>query len=104
VAGTFRLNEIRPLILFAAVRPPHEYGLPRWNDQPRSTNHKFMLLDFPGTPKLLNVEFNRNHSYRKLSTGSIFAARAAGTVPNRIPTTAETKMATIAESPEMGMR
>jgi hypothetical protein len=63
-----------------------------------------MLLDFPGTPKLLNAELNRNHSYRKLSTGSIFAARAAGTVPNRMPTTAETTMATIAESPEMGMR
>ena len=44
------------------------------------------------------------YSYRKLSTGSILAARPAGTVPKRIPITAETTIATTAESPEIGIR
>src|SRR5437773_7268937 len=45
-----------------------------------------------------------HYSYLKLSTGSSFAARAAGTVPKRIPTSDETTMATIADSPETGTR
>src|SRR5438874_13792772 len=45
-----------------------------------------------------------SHSSRKLSTGSSFAARVAGTVPNRIPTRDETTIATIAESPDTGKR
>jgi hypothetical protein len=47
---------------------------------------------------------SRDYSYRRLSTGSSFAARAAGTVPNRIPTMEETTIATMAESPEIGKR
>jgi hypothetical protein len=107
VVGTFRRVEIKSLVLREAVRRPHDYGISIGNNQPQNTHLKFMVLDFPGTPKLATAdrsELNRAHSYRKLSTGSIFAARAAGTVPNKMPTSAETTMATIAESPEMGMR
>src|SRR5437868_2245966 len=43
------------------------------------------------------------YSYLKLSTGSSFAARAAGTVPNRIPTSDEVTIATIADKPEIGI-
>src|SRR4029077_5670738 len=45
-----------------------------------------------------------HYSYRRLSTGSSLAARVAGTVPKRTPTREDTTMATIADSPEMGMR
>ncbi len=44
------------------------------------------------------------YSYRKLSTGSNCAARMAGRVPNKIPTSDETTIAMIADRPEMGMR
>jgi hypothetical protein len=46
----------------------------------------------------------RLHSYLRLSTGSSFAALVAGTVPNTTPTRDETRIATIADRPEMGMR
>lgn|SRR2546421_12432841 len=55
----------------------------------------------------LELRANHQHSaysYLKLSTGSNFAARAAGTVPNRIPTNDETTIATIADNPEIGTR
>lgn len=110
MTGTFRPVEIESLVLREVVRRSHEHRISVGNNHPPNTHLKFMLLDFPCTPKiwiapwLEPVRPNRAHSYRKLSTGSILAARAAGTVPKRIPTTAETKIATIAESPEMGMR
>ena len=44
------------------------------------------------------------YSYRRLSTGSNWEARVAGTVPKMIPTMDETKIAIIAESPEIGIR
>ncbi len=110
MTGTFRLVEIESLVLREVVRRSHDYGISLGNNQPQNVHLKFMLLGFlvrPNSrPRLGRSPFgpNRAHSYRKLSTGSIFAARAAGTVPNRMPTTAETTMATIAESPEMGIR
>ena len=54
-----------------------------------------------GQTHRLYAEF---YSYRRLSTGSSCAARVAGTVPKRTPTTDETTIAIIAESPEIGMR
>ena len=44
------------------------------------------------------------HSYRRLSTGSSWAALLAGSVPKIIPTSDETPIAMIAERPEIGMR
>ena len=44
------------------------------------------------------------YSYRKLSTGSSCAALVAGIVPKIIPTSDDTMIAMIAESPEIGMR
>jgi len=44
------------------------------------------------------------YSYRRLSTGSSCAARAAGTVPKITPTTDETTIAMRPESPVMGTR
>lgn len=49
-------------------------------------------------------ELSGHYSYRKLSTGSNCAARAAGRVPKMTPTSDETKMAMMADSPEIGMR
>ena len=54
--------------------------------------------------KLNHVDKGRYHSYRKLSTGSSLAARAAGIVPNSTPTIPETTIATIAERPDTGTR
>ena len=45
-----------------------------------------------------------SYSYLKLSTGSSFAALAAGTVPKSIPTSDDVTIATIADSPEIGIR
>ena len=44
------------------------------------------------------------HSQRKLSTGSKWAARAAGAVPNSTPTRLETSTAMITDQPETGTR
>src|SRR5579863_7781528 len=100
---TLRLTEAKPL----GSRAGCSAGIFLRNNRPRKTNHGLILLDFAGRPKVstwLIGSANHDHSNRKLSTGSSFAARAAGTVPNRMPTIAETTIATIAESPEIGIR
>src|SRR5579864_7554461 len=43
------------------------------------------------------------YSCRKLSTGSSCAARVAGNVPKMTPTSDDTTIAMIADSPEIGM-
>ncbi len=50
------------------------------------------------------LEAHYLYSYLKLSTGSSFDARVAGTVPKIMPTKDETKIATIADKPEIGIR
>src|SRR5215469_2025700 len=69
---------------------------------------QFSVQDFPDSMRFgaanSGGRAHRGHSYRKLSTGSILAARAAGTVPNRTPTVPETATATKADSPETGIR
>ena len=52
--GTFRLVEIEPLDLRWATRGPDEYSFSLANTLPQNSYHKFMLLDFLGTPKLPN--------------------------------------------------
>jgi hypothetical protein len=44
------------------------------------------------------------YSYRRLSTGSSCEARPAGIVPKMIPTSDDTAIAMIADSPETGRR
>jgi len=44
------------------------------------------------------------YSYRRLSTGSSWAARVAGTVPKITPTTEDTMIAMMADRPEIGTR
>jgi hypothetical protein len=52
VTGTFRLVEIESLVLREVVRRSHEHRISVGNNHPPSAHLKFMLLDFPGTPKL----------------------------------------------------
>jgi hypothetical protein len=51
-----------------------------------------------------NPIFEVRYSCRKLSTGCSWAARMAGTVPNKIPTSALAAIAMIADTPEIGIR
>ena len=64
----------------------------------------FWGFEFSGSNRWISARLASVYSYRRLSTGSSLAARAAGTVPNRIPTSDDTTIATIADRPEMGMR
>lgn len=50
--GLFRLPEVKLRGLPEAVRPPHEYDFLPWKNHPQNKNHKFILLDFLGRPKL----------------------------------------------------
>lgn len=50
--GLFRLPAVKPLGLSEAVRPTDEYDFLLWKNHPQNENHKCILLDFLGPPKL----------------------------------------------------
>ena len=67
------------------------------------------MLHQPWSEDVFSLEVNNpifevRYSCRKLSTGSSWAARMAGTVPNKSPTSALAAIAMIADVPEIGIR
>jgi hypothetical protein len=67
------------------------------------------MLHKPWSGDVFSLEVNHpifevRYSCRKLSTGCSWAARIAGTVPNKSPTSALAAIAMIADVPEIGIR
>src|ERR1019366_613290 len=120
VAATFDIA-IEDAARFGVVRSPsvvakrHRSQRKRTDPQPRtSQRYVFIQLHEEFIPPLetsdgsmmqtIHYPLTTSYSYRKLSTGSSWAARAAGMVPNSTPTSDDTSTAMTTDRPEIGIR
>lgn len=73
-------------------------------DKPGQNGPGFPAFGFLGLQPLVCKGSCDAYSYRRLSTGSSCAARAAGAVPNTMPTRVDTAIAMTTDQPEIGKR